>query len=134
MTTPMVKVLLPIIRRVMPTIIANDLIGVSPMSGPAGNIFTLQERYRNGWAGRLKLNKDHYRYFLRIYNRRIHHHPEYITSLGYPHVRVSRRDSLNIVALDWCLDNLKPGTWIYNNSDFWFADQNDYVLFRMSCL
>ena len=38
-------VILPIIRRVMPLIIANDIIGVAPMVGPVGQIFTLRERY-----------------------------------------------------------------------------------------
>ena len=28
------RVILPVIRRVMPTVIANDLVGVQPMTGP----------------------------------------------------------------------------------------------------
>lgn len=39
------KVILPVIRRVMPTTIANDLIGVQPMTGPIGQISTLRLRY-----------------------------------------------------------------------------------------
>lgn len=39
------KVILPIIRRVMPTVIANEIIGVQPMSGPVGQIRTLRVRY-----------------------------------------------------------------------------------------
>lgn len=34
-------------RRVMPTIIANDIIGVSPMVGPSALIHTLRARYSN---------------------------------------------------------------------------------------
>jgi len=30
------KVILPVIRRVMPTVIANELVGVQPMTGPVG--------------------------------------------------------------------------------------------------
>lgn len=41
------KVILPIIRRVMPTVIANEIIGVQPMSGPVGQITTLRTRYLN---------------------------------------------------------------------------------------
>lgn len=39
------KVILPVIRRVMPTVIANELIGVQPMTGPVGQISTLRVRY-----------------------------------------------------------------------------------------
>ena len=39
------KVILPIIRRVMPTIIAQDIIGVSPMTGPVADIFSLRVKY-----------------------------------------------------------------------------------------
>lgn len=39
------KVILPVIRRVMPTVIANELIGVQPMSGPVAQIHTLRVRY-----------------------------------------------------------------------------------------
>jgi hypothetical protein len=45
------KVILPIIRRVMPTVIANEIIGVQPMSGPIAQIHTLRVRYANTFAG-----------------------------------------------------------------------------------
>ena len=35
------KVILPVIRRVMPTVIANEIIGVQPMTGPVGQIHTI---------------------------------------------------------------------------------------------
>ena len=38
-------VILPVIRRVMPTVIANELVGVQPMTGPVGQIHTLRVRY-----------------------------------------------------------------------------------------
>jgi hypothetical protein len=39
------RVILPVIRRVMPTVIANEIVGVQPMSGPVGQIHTLRIRY-----------------------------------------------------------------------------------------
>jgi len=39
------KVILPVIRRVMPTTIANELVGVQPMQGPVSQIHTLRVRY-----------------------------------------------------------------------------------------
>ena len=45
------KVVLPIIRRVMPTVIANEIVGVQPMTGPVGQIHTLRVRYADSTAG-----------------------------------------------------------------------------------
>lgn len=39
------RVILPVIRRVMPTVIANELVGVQPMTGPIAQIHTLRVRY-----------------------------------------------------------------------------------------
>lgn len=39
------RVILPVIRRVMPTVIANELVGVQPMTTPVGQIHTLRVRY-----------------------------------------------------------------------------------------
>ena len=44
------RVILPVIRRVMPTVIANEIIGVQPMTGPVGQIHTLRVRYADGVA------------------------------------------------------------------------------------
>ena len=52
------RVILPVIRRVMPTVIANEIVGVQPMTGPVAQIHTLRVRYAdqftstaNGSAG-----------------------------------------------------------------------------------
>ncbi len=42
------KVILPVIRRVMPTVIANEIIGVQPMAGPVSQIHTLRVKYATG--------------------------------------------------------------------------------------
>ena len=44
------KVMLPLIRRVMPTVIANEILGVQPMTGPVGQIHTLRLRYSDNAA------------------------------------------------------------------------------------
>ena len=40
------KVILPVIRRVMPTVIANEIIGVQPMTGPVGLVYSLRYTYK----------------------------------------------------------------------------------------
>jgi hypothetical protein len=44
------RVILPVIRRVMPTVIANELVGVQPMQGPVSQIHTLRVRYGSTMA------------------------------------------------------------------------------------
>jgi hypothetical protein len=44
------RVILPVIRRVMPTVIANELVGVQPMTGPVGQIHTLRVRYASSMS------------------------------------------------------------------------------------
>jgi len=45
------NVILPIIRRMMPSIIASEICGVQPMTGPTGSIFSLKARYKNNSNG-----------------------------------------------------------------------------------
>jgi len=45
------RVILPVIRRVMPTVIANEIVGVQPMTGPVGQIHTLRVRYAQAQTG-----------------------------------------------------------------------------------
>jgi len=45
------RVILPVIRRVMPTVIANEIIGVQPMTGPVAQIHTLRVRYADSTPG-----------------------------------------------------------------------------------
>jgi len=44
------RVILPVIRRVMPTVIANEIVGVQPMTGPVAQIHTLRVRYADAVA------------------------------------------------------------------------------------
>jgi hypothetical protein len=128
-STETVKVLLPMIRNVMPGIIANDIIGVQKMSAPSGEIFTVGK-----YQVKVRLTKEHYRHFLRVYNRRQYHTVNYINSLGYPSVKLSRRDDVEYNALKakvWAITNLKLGTYINSGGTFWFAREKDYTLFLL---
>jgi hypothetical protein len=52
------RVILPVIRRVMPTVIANELVGVQPMTGPVGQIHTLRVRYAETQTGPAGTDND----------------------------------------------------------------------------
>ncbi len=120
-------VILPIIRRVIPTIIANEILGIQPMTGPAGDIFTMRGNYN--WAGRVVLHKEHFNHFLRVYNRRKHHHPDYLTNLGYTKIRLGFYRTVD--ASEWCRETFRHGTYVRSSLDFWFAYNEDATLFSM---
>ena len=44
------KIIMPLIRRTLPNQIASDLVGVQPMAGPVGLVYSLRFRYRNAFA------------------------------------------------------------------------------------
>ena len=45
------KILIPMIRRIIPGTIATELVGVQPMTGPVGLVYTLRYRYAEAVAG-----------------------------------------------------------------------------------
>ena len=117
-------VILPLIRRVMPNIIAHDLIGVQSMTGPVGQIFSSK------WTlDHVKMQKENFGHFVRVYNRKKYHKIGDIADLGYTMLKV---DTINAVkAKYWCKENLKPGAFICVNTRFCFAYDRDATLFAM---
>lgn len=45
------KIMIPMIRRIIPGSIASELVGVQPMTGPVGLVYTLRYRYAEAVAG-----------------------------------------------------------------------------------
>jgi len=45
------KIMIPMIRRIIPGTIATELVGVQPMTGPVGLVYTLRYRYAEAVAG-----------------------------------------------------------------------------------
>lgn len=45
------KMILPVLRRVMPTVIANEIIGIQPLTSPVAQIHTLRVRYSDTVGG-----------------------------------------------------------------------------------
>lgn len=125
------QVLIAQIRRVMPSIIAQDLIGVQPMTGPTVDIFNTKYNINRdfNWAGRVILHKEHFNHFLRVYNRRKHHHPDYLTNLGYTKIRLGFYRTVD--ASEWCRETFRHGTYVRSSLDFWFAYERDATLFRL---
>lgn len=50
------KILIPMIRRIIPGTIATELVGVQPMTGPVGLVYTLRYRYQDAITGTSSTN------------------------------------------------------------------------------
>lgn len=119
------QVLLPLIRRVMPSIIASDILGVSPLVAPTGKIYNM----KSSWDGTLILTKLHYHHFLRVYNRKKYHTGDYLVNLGYQKASIRYTNVRD--AREWCKAKLKSGSYLISLNDFWFAYDTDATLFIM---
>ena len=47
------SIILPIMKKVVPGLIANEIISVQPMTGPVGQIFTMRTRYTTQYFERV---------------------------------------------------------------------------------
>ena len=45
------KILIPMIRRIIPGTIATEIVGVQPMTGPVGLVYTMRYKYNEGLVG-----------------------------------------------------------------------------------
>jgi hypothetical protein len=127
------KVLLPLIRRVRPSVTASQLIGVQPMTGPIGQMQALRTRY-DYYNNRdiFKMQKKHYQHFIKAYNRRTQQKISYLTDLGYTCVKVNFDLSNGAgVAKAYCKRHVKDGAWLSNGNHFVFAYDRDVTMFAL---
>lgn len=135
------QVLIPLLRRVMPSLIAADIIGVQPMVGPAAGVFSMRARYR--WdrmtPRRYPVAREVYRHFLRVNDRRRTQNGDDLAAAGYASVTLpwwqDPRDGLvDDGTIDqWCDQQLGRHAWLRFPRDrtWWFSLDDDAVLFRM---
>lgn len=78
LTPPHSPVLISLVRKAMPAILANSIIGVSPMTGPTGSVFSMRTRY--GLLDQTYSYEYHYNeesrfkpYWLELYSERAGH-------------------------------------------------------------
>ena len=99
------KILLPMIRKVMPTMMANSILGVQPMTGPGSSIF-------NHYYGKKEYNKKYWPYQYTI-------NDDYL------------RDFIVRDAERWCWDRFKGRYWSNHGRNFVFKREKDAVMFAL---
>lgn len=119
-------VIMPIIRRVWPTLIAQSIIGVQPMTAP----FSFTHRYNYALRDLISVNNEIYKHFLRLNNRKKQVRCSELSAAGYPSIQVKDIRSNNYT--DWCNTQFGTNAWIENSGVFWFRDEKDATLFRLT--
>jgi hypothetical protein len=128
--TPIDPVLISLIRNVMPNIIANDIIGVSPMASPTSSIFKLRKKY--GSEIRNPMNKALYKTFLRVNDRPRSQPLRAFLAAGYPIIEVAYRDA--IPAIQWCREQFGDDGFQRFDTTLVFRDEEAAMAFRMRWL
>lgn len=111
------KVIIPLIRQTFPNVIAQQIVGVQPMTGIGGTSSYFDVKY-------------HY-----------HKHPRYKFSRKWFVGEIAHNNVYPLVDIEnWCKDNfglqpINPDAWCrwyrYSTRKFYFRDEKDYVLFTM---
>lgn len=96
------KILIPMIQKVMPTVIASQIAGVQPMTNSAGSIFK-----RNIMVGGHTFNQRY-----------------------WPYVKMVSWDSI-WRAERFCYDNFKSRNWRNQGQHFAFKRHEDAALFML---
>lgn len=120
-------VLMPMMRRILPNILAQQIIGVQPMTYPAGNIFGLRENYDINY--KIQTTPELYNTFVRIYNRRRKYVKvrEFIQA-GYPSVYADMQQGWHNIH-DWCRANFGPYGYVWFGDRFFFENEDHKNMF-----
>ena len=129
--TALNKVLLPLIRNVMPSFMAQQIIGVQPMTGPVGQIFKLRKNFAT--IPRIKMTVYHYQVFLRLNNRKKSQTAEDFKKANY----YSQEENWYISSSElsdrmaWCDDQFGRYGYVYDCEIIWFENENDLIAYKL---
>lgn len=128
MTNTVDSVLIGLVRRVMPNIIASQIVGVSPMTAPTADIFSMRTVF--GQGARIGMTKEHYKTFLRINDRPKTQPLRAFIESGYPHVILSNISD-TMEAIRWCREQFGEHGYQRIHTTFIFKDGADATLFKL---
>ena len=121
------------IRRVMPSVLANHLVNTQPMRS-GGSIFDRnRDYYTQDFIGVKKMKKKHYQHFILVPNRRKHQKFLDLENVfGYTRIRTDIKKITS--TMSWCRKNLKDGAWVNFGPDFVFAYNKDATWFALAVI
>jgi hypothetical protein len=125
------QVLISTIRKVMPNVIANDILGVQPMTSPVSSIFS--NAYRNSLRRNvhrgIRPEREVFNHFLRINNRKKLFVLKDFLDSGYTYVNVNDTQIGN-GTYEWMSLNMRHRYVCIHNHIF-FANEQDKILFLL---
>ena len=138
MNTTLNKVIIPVIRRVMPAIIANSIIGVSPMVGPIRSVSVLRSQYYANWptqrVHRVAVDVGIYNHFLRLNNRRKTQSDSDFAKAGYWKYIIDLNYQQHHKIVKWCRLQFGNHGFYYNDLTmcWWFTEEEDAVMCKLT--
>lgn len=126
-----VKILLPVIRKIYPTLIAQSIIGVQPMVAPSGFIF--KSRFEIIQKDFKMTNKLLFRNFLRLNDKKKSFSEKDMIKAKYPLVRLTNNQiSQRNEIFEWCDSNIGKHSWVHNGHNvIVFSNEQDETLYKM---
>lgn len=122
------SILISLVRKVMPNIIASQIVGVSPMTAPVDDIFKLRTIFEQD--ARVRMTKAHYKTFLRVNDR-----PKTQTLLAFRAAVYPAVDLPNVSdtmeAIRWCREQFGEHGYQRIHLKFIFKDDADATVFRL---
>jgi hypothetical protein len=100
------KIVIPMIRKTMPSLIAQDIVGVQPMPHNTGKIFSVKSNYDGIKSLAKYLNKNY-----------------------WPHQYTFKDTISNKEVERWCYDNFKGRYWRSLHGIYAFKRARDYEWF-----
>jgi len=97
------KYIFPILRRVFPNLIANNIVSVQPMTAPIGGVFTYEHKYGQS-KGRATANNNLIEDFQRNYSSEYIDYQEIVLSTDVDGIEVQWLDAVNQgerIAIKW---------------------------------
>lgn len=123
------KVIVPVIRRVMPNVIAHDIINVQPMTNPIGQVHTFRIRYGNISISAKNIWYRGKQYFMKIYYKVRNQ----IQKIFYPYEHTI--STINLTEqLDWLYENTNQYRWLFDlyNCSIRFRHKDDLIAFKLT--
>jgi hypothetical protein len=124
------KTILPLIRNVMPLLMAQQIVGVQPMTGPLTQIFNLRKLF--AIMPRIKMTVYHYQVFLRLNNRKKSQTEEDFAKANYySQEKFWLPKSEHSERLAWCDDQFGRYGYIQTEFRIWFENENDLIAYKL---
>ena len=133
MTNQFDPVLVNLIRRVHPQLVAHSILGVQPMNTFSNNFLwdTFNVGKYRDLRQTLKMNKEKYKTFLRLNNRKRKVPINDFYHAKYPYVDADYNKSWAAIH-EWCHEFIGEYRYVWFGERFFFENEHDRLMFILA--